>query len=38
MAKKSMVERELKRKKLVTKYSEKRKVILNSLKNAEPIH
>ena len=37
MAKKSMVERELKRKKLVTKYSEKRKVILNSLKNAESL-
>jgi small subunit ribosomal protein S14 len=32
MAKKSMLERETKRKKLVTKYSEKRKEILNKLK------
>jgi small subunit ribosomal protein S14 len=34
MAKKSMLEREKKRKKLVTKYSEKRKLILNELKLA----
>ena len=34
MAKKSMLERELKRKKLVLKYSEKRKGILNQLKTA----
>jgi len=34
MAKKSMLERELKRKKLVLKYSEKRKTILNQLKTA----
>ena len=33
MAKKGMLERELKRKKLVTKYSEKRKIVLNQLKN-----
>ena len=32
MAKKSMLERELKRKKLVLKYSEKRKEILSKLK------
>ena len=32
MAKKSMLERETKRKKLVAKYSEKRKEILNKLK------
>jgi small subunit ribosomal protein S14 len=32
MAKKSMLERETKRKKLVTKYSEKRKEILSKLK------
>jgi len=34
MAKKSMLERELKRKKLITKYSEKRKNLLNQLKKA----
>lgn len=34
MAKKSMLERELKRKKLVIKYSEKRKFVLNELKNS----
>lgn len=34
MAKKSMLEREKKRKKLVEKYSEKRKDILNQLKKA----
>jgi len=33
MAKKSMLERESKRKKLVAKYSEKRKNILSELKN-----
>ena len=32
MAKKSMLERETKRKKIVAKYSEKRKDILNQLK------
>lgn len=32
MAKKNMLEREVKRKKLVTKYSEKRKILLNQLK------
>jgi small subunit ribosomal protein S14 len=32
MAKKSMLERELKRKKLVTKYSKKRTILLNELK------
>jgi small subunit ribosomal protein S14 len=37
MAKKSMLEREYKRKKLVTKYSEKRKNILNKLKNANSL-
>jgi len=37
MAKKSMLEREYKRKKLVTKYSEKRKNILNELKNANSL-
>jgi small subunit ribosomal protein S14 len=37
MAKKSMLERELKRKKLVTKYSEKRKVLLNQLKSASSL-
>jgi small subunit ribosomal protein S14 len=35
MAKKSMLEREKKRKKLVLKYSEKRKKILNQLKKAK---
>jgi small subunit ribosomal protein S14 len=34
MAKKSMLQRELKRKKLVTKYSQKRKEILTKLKDA----
>jgi small subunit ribosomal protein S14 len=34
MAKKGMLERELKRKKLVKKYSEKRSTILNELKKA----
>lgn len=34
MAKKSMIEREKKRKNLVSKYSEKRQSILNELKNA----
>ncbi len=37
MAKKSMLEREKKRKKLVTKYSEKRKIILNKLKKVESL-
>jgi small subunit ribosomal protein S14 len=37
MAKKSMLERELKRKKLVTKYSEKRKIVLNELKKASSL-
>ena len=37
MAKKSMLERELKRKKLVTKYSEKSKVLLNQLKSASSL-
>ena len=32
-----MLERELKRKKLVTKYSEKRKVLLNQLKSASSL-
>ena len=32
MAKKSMLQRELKRKKLVTKYSEKRRILLYELK------
>jgi len=32
MAKKNMLEREVKRKKLVKKYSEKRKILLNELK------
>ena len=34
MAKKGMLERESKRKKLVIKYSEKRKIVLNELKKA----
>jgi len=34
MAKKSMLERELKRKKLVLKYSKKRSILLNELKKA----
>ena len=37
MAKKSMLERESKRKKLVTKYSEKRKIVLNELKKASSL-
>jgi small subunit ribosomal protein S14 len=37
MAKKSMLERESKRKKLVVKYAEKRKTILNELKTANSI-
>ena len=37
MAKKSMLERELKRKKLVAKYSEKRKIVLNELKKSSSL-
>ena len=37
MAKKSMLQREIKRKKLVAKYSEKRKSILNQLKKANSL-
>jgi small subunit ribosomal protein S14 len=37
MAKKSMLQRELKRKNLVLKYATKRKEILNQLKNAESL-
>jgi small subunit ribosomal protein S14 len=37
MAKKSMLEREKKRKRLVLKYSEKRKEILNQLKKASSL-
>jgi small subunit ribosomal protein S14 len=37
MAKKSMLERELKRKKLVLKYAEKRTNILNQLKTAKSL-
>jgi len=37
MAKKSMLERETKRKKLVAKYSEKRKEILNQLKKVNSL-
>lgn len=37
MAKKSMLEREKKRKKLVEKYSEKRKQILNQLKKVNTL-
>nr|AIM52749.1 30S ribosomal protein S14 [Ochromonas sp. CCMP1393] len=37
MAKKGMLEREYKRKKLVTKYSEKRKNLLNQLKQANSL-
>jgi small subunit ribosomal protein S14 len=37
MAKKGMLERELKRKKLVTKYSEKRKSVLNELKKSSSL-
>ena len=35
MAKKSMLQRELKRKKLVTKYSEKRRILLYELKQVD---
>jgi len=37
MAKKCMLEREKKRKSLVTKYSKKRKMILNELKSADSL-
>ena len=37
MAKKSMLEREKKRKNLVLKYTEKRQIILNQLKNANSL-
>ena len=37
MAKKSMLERELKRKKLITKYSKRRSEILNELKQADSL-
>ena len=37
MAKKSMLARESKRKKLVVKYAEKRKIILNELKTANSL-
>ena len=37
MAKKSMLERELKRKKLVTRYSKKREEILKQLKKVESL-
>ena len=37
MAKKSMIEREKKRKNLVLKYTEKRKIILNELENANSL-
>jgi small subunit ribosomal protein S14 len=37
MAKKSMLERELKRKKLITKYSKRRSEILNELKKADSL-
>jgi hypothetical protein len=37
MAKKSMLERESKRKKLVNKYSELRKNLLNQLKSADSL-
>jgi len=37
MAKKSMLERESKRKKLVNKYSEARKILLNQLKKADSL-
>ena len=37
MAKKSMLERELKRKKLITKYSKQRIEILNELKKADSL-
>jgi len=37
MAKKSMLEREIKRKSLINKYSKKRELILNELKKAESL-
>jgi small subunit ribosomal protein S14 len=37
MAKKSMLERELKRKKLIIKYSEKRRTLLNELKKCNSL-
>jgi len=37
MAKKGMLERELKRNKLVTKYSEKRKILLTELKKVNSL-
>jgi len=37
MAKKSMLAREAKRKKLVSRYAEKRKSILNELKKADTL-
>jgi small subunit ribosomal protein S14 len=37
MAKKGMLEREVKRKKLVKKYSEKRQIFLNTLKKAQSL-
>jgi small subunit ribosomal protein S14 len=37
MAKKNMLQREVKRKKLVNKYSEKRKELLNQLKNTNSL-
>lgn len=37
MAKKGMLEREVKRKKLVKKYSEKRQIFLNKLKKAQSL-
>ena len=37
MAKKSMLERELKRKKLVQKFAEKRKILLKGLKSAKSL-
>jgi len=37
MAKKNMLQRELKRKKLIKKYAEKRAIILNELKKADSL-
>jgi small subunit ribosomal protein S14 len=37
MAKKNMLERELKRKKLIKKYAEKRQIILSELKKADSL-
>jgi len=37
MAKKSMLERDLKRKSLITKYAKKRQLILNELKKADSL-